>query len=142
VVLDWELSGTLDLSCDIGSTALSVAKGPDFDDIEPSIFRTVLDGYVARGGVLPPTGPSWFVYMIGGWLGFMRSNILRCPAGVEASTGPDLALSHESGQDGACGLPNLFSRLPDLDALLMWQRPTCVRRSRSQMFLSPTPWTR
>jgi aminoglycoside phosphotransferase (APT) family kinase protein len=119
VVLDWELSGMLDLSSELGSTALSLAKGPGFDDIEPSIFRAVLDGYVAGGGVLPPPGPSWFVFMIGGWLGFTRSNILRCLAGVEASTGPELALSHESARNGVRGLPDMFGRLPDLEALLV-----------------------
>ncbi|MGH3242471.1 MAG: phosphotransferase family protein [Spirillospora sp.] len=118
VVLDWELSGMLDLSGELGSTALSLAKGPGFDDIEPAIFRSVLDGYVAGGGALPPPGPSWFVFMIGGWLGHTRWNILRCLAGVEASTGPDLALSHESARDGVRGLPDLFSRFPDLQALL------------------------
>ncbi|WP_198676304.1 phosphotransferase family protein [Kribbella monticola] len=118
VVLDWELSGMLDLSGELGSTALSLAKGPGFDDIEPTIFRSVLDGYVAGGGTLPPPGPSWFVYLIGGWLGFTRWNILRCLAGVEAATGPDLALSHQSAQDGLRGLPELFDRLPQLEALL------------------------
>jgi aminoglycoside phosphotransferase (APT) family kinase protein len=118
VVLDWELSGLLDLSGELGSTALSIAKGPGFDDIEPAIFRSVLDGYLAGGGALPPPGPSWFVYLIGGWLGFTRSNILRCLAGVEASTGPELALSQESARNGVHGLPDLFSRLPDLEALL------------------------
>jgi aminoglycoside phosphotransferase (APT) family kinase protein len=119
VVLDWELSGMLDLSSELGSTALSLAKGPGFDDIEPTIFRSVLDGYVAGGGTLPPSGPSWFVFMIGGWLGFTRWNILRCLAGVEASTGPDLALSHESVRNGVRGLPDLFGRLPELEALLV-----------------------
>ena len=119
VVLDWELSGMLDLSSELGLTALSLAKGPGFDDIEPAIFRSVLDGYVAAGGALPPSGPSWFVFMIGGWLGHTRWNILRCLAGVEASTGPDLALSHESVRNGVRGLPDLFGRLPDLQALLL-----------------------
>ncbi|TMR36795.1 aminoglycoside phosphotransferase family protein [Actinomadura geliboluensis] len=119
VVLDWELSGMLDLSGELGSTALSLAKGPGFDDIEPAIFRSVLDGYVAGGGVLPPAGPSWFVFMIGGWLGHTRWNILRCLSGVEASTGPDLALSHESVRNGVRGLPDLFGRLPQLEALLV-----------------------
>jgi aminoglycoside phosphotransferase (APT) family kinase protein len=119
VLLDWELSGMLDLSGELGSTALSIAKGPGFDDIEPAIFRSVLDGYVAGGGALPPSGPSWFVFMIGGWLGFTRWNILRCLAGVEASTGPDLALSHESVRNGVRGLPDLFGRLPELEALLV-----------------------
>jgi hypothetical protein len=118
VVLDWELSGELDLSGELGSTALSLAKGPGFDDIEPAIFRGVLDGYVAGGGALPPPGPSWFVFMIGGWLGFTRWNILRCLAGVEAGTGPDLTLSHESVRNGLRGLPELYGRLPDLEALL------------------------
>ncbi|GAA1581207.1 phosphotransferase [Kribbella karoonensis] len=118
VLLDWELSGLLDLSGELGSTALSVAKGPGLDSIEPAVFRAVLDGYVAGGGTLPPSGPSWFVFMIGGWLGHTRWNILRCLAGVEASTGPDLALSQESALNGVRGLPALFERLPDLETLL------------------------
>ena len=97
MVLDWELSGMLELASELGSTALSLAKGPGFDTIEPAIFRSVLDGYVAGGGALPPAGPSWFVFMIGGWLGFTRWNIVRCVAGGEASTGPDLARCHEEG---------------------------------------------
>lgn len=118
VLLDWELSGMLDLSSELGSTALSIAKGPGLDDIRPAIFRSVLDGYVAGGGAPPPSGPSWFVFMIGGWLGHTRWNILRCLAGVEASTGPDSALSHESVRNGLRGLPDLFGRLPKLVALL------------------------
>ncbi|HYP46446.1 MAG TPA: aminoglycoside phosphotransferase family protein [Propionibacteriaceae bacterium] len=119
VVLDWELSGMLDLSGELGSTALSLAKGPGFDDIEPTIFRSVLDGYVAGGGALPPFGPSWFSFMIEGWLGHTRWNILRCLAGVEASTGPELALSHEAVRNGLRGLPDLFHRLRELQALLL-----------------------
>lgn len=121
VIIDWELSGMLDLAGELGSTALSLAKGPGFDDIEPTIFRSVLDGYVASGGTLPPSGPSWFVFMIGGWLGFTRWNILRCLAGVEAGTGPDLALSQESARNGVRGLPDMFGRLPELEALLISQ---------------------
>ncbi|TDW86756.1 aminoglycoside phosphotransferase (APT) family kinase protein [Kribbella sp. VKM Ac-2566] len=119
VVLDWELSGMLDLSSELGSTALSLAKGPGFDHIEPAVFRAVLDGYVAGGGTLPPPGPSWFVFLIGGWLGHTRWNILRCLAGTEASTGPDLALSQESAGNGVRGLPDMFARLPDLETLLV-----------------------
>ncbi|WP_243062258.1 phosphotransferase family protein [Humibacter sp. RRB41] len=119
VVLDWELSGLLDVSGELGSTALSLAKGPGFDDIEPAIFHSVLEGYVAGGGVLPPAGPSWFAFMLGGWLGHTRWNMLRCLAGAEASTGPDLALSHESVHNGVTGLPELFSRVPDLEARLL-----------------------
>ncbi len=118
VVLDWELSGMLDLSGELGSTALSIAKGPGFDDIEPAVFHAVLDGYVAGGGALPPWGPSWFVFMISGWLGHTRWNILRCLAGAGAGTGPDLALSQESARNGVRGLPDLFGRLPELEALL------------------------
>jgi len=118
VVLDWELSGMLDLASELGSTALSLAKGSGFDNIEPTIFRSVLDGYVAGGGALPPSGPSWFVFMIGGWLGHTRWNIIRCLAGVEASAGPDLALSQESARNGVRGLPDIFGRLPQLVALL------------------------
>lgn len=122
VVLDWELSGMLDLSGELGSTALSLAKGPGLDDIRPEIFRSVLDGYVAAGGALPPPGPSWFAYVIRAWLAHTRWNILRCLAGTETSTGPDLAVSHESVNNGIHGLPELFERLPDLEALL--QRAT------------------
>ncbi|WP_231920357.1 phosphotransferase [Microlunatus soli] len=118
VLLDWELSGLLDLSGELGSTALSLAKGPGLDSIEPTVFRTVLDGYVAAGGALPPPGPSWFVFLIGGWLGHTRWNILRCLAGVEAGTGPDLALSHQVVADGVRGLPIMFDRLPELQSLL------------------------
>ncbi|HEX7303959.1 aminoglycoside phosphotransferase family protein [Lentzea sp.] len=119
VLLDWELSGRLDLSGELGSTALSLAKGPGFDDIKPAVFRSVLDGYVAGGGALPPAGPSWFAFLVDGWLGHTRWNVLRCLAGVEASTGPDLALSHESVRDGVRGLPDLFRRLPELEELLL-----------------------
>jgi aminoglycoside phosphotransferase (APT) family kinase protein len=119
VVLDWELSGMLDLAGELGSTALSLAKGSGFDHIEPTIFRAVLDGYVAGGGTLPPFGPSWFVFMIGGWLGHTRWNILRCLAGAEANTGPDLAQSHESVRAGVRGLPDMFGRLPELETLLV-----------------------
>lgn len=119
VVLDWELSGMLDLAGELGSTALSLAKGRGFDTIEPAVFRSVLDGYVAGGAALPPPGPGWFVFMIGGWLGFTRWNILRCLAGAEAGTGPDLALSHESVRNGVRGLPDIFRRLPQLEALLV-----------------------
>ncbi len=118
VVLDWELSGLLDLSGELGSTALSLAKGPGFDDIEPAIFRQVLDGYVAGGGTLPPPGPSWFVYLIGGWLGHTRWNILRCLADADAATGPERELSHEAVRNGVRGLPQLFARLPDLETLV------------------------
>jgi aminoglycoside phosphotransferase (APT) family kinase protein len=118
VVLDWELSGLLDLSAELGSTALSLAKGRGLDGIQPAIFRSVLEGYVAGGGVLPPPGPSWFVFLIGGWSGHTRWNVVRCLGGVELGVGPDLALSHEVVRDGLRGLPELFRRLPDLEALL------------------------
>jgi hypothetical protein len=73
---------------------------------------------IPKRWALPPPGPSWFVFMISGWLGHTRWNILRCLAGVEASTGPGLALSHESARNGVRGLPELFGRLPELEALL------------------------
>lgn len=118
VVLDWELSGMLELASELGSTALSVAKGGGFDNIDPAIFRSVLDGYVAGGGDLPPSGPSWFVFTVEGWLGFTRWNIVRCLAGVEPSTGPDLAMCHEEVRNGLHGLPDMFGRLPELEDLL------------------------
>ncbi|MFI5707283.1 phosphotransferase family protein [Kribbella sp. NPDC051620] len=118
VVLDWELSGMLDLSGELGSTALSIAKGPGFDTVDPAVFHSVLDGYAAAGGTLPPPGPSWFAYLIAGWLGHTRWNILRCLTDVEATTGPDLALSQESALNGIQGLPDLYARLRDLETLL------------------------
>jgi aminoglycoside phosphotransferase (APT) family kinase protein len=118
VVLDWELSGTLDLGSELGSTALSVSKDRGFDAIEPDTFSAVLDGYVAGGGTLPPSGPHWFVFMIGGWLGHTRRNALRCLAGVDVVAGPDLAMSHEVVHDGVRGLPEFYARLPQLESLL------------------------
>ena len=118
VVLDWELSGSLELASELGSTALSISKGRGFDHINSAVFRSVLDGYVAGGGALPPSGPSWFVFMISGWLGFTRWNIVRCLAGVEATTGPDLALCHEAVRNGLHGLPDMFGRLHSLEDLL------------------------
>ena len=119
VVLDWELSGRLDLSGELGSTALSLAKGRGLDDIRPPFFRSVLDGYVAGGGALPPPGPSWFAFLVDGWLGHTRWNVLRCLAGVELGNGPEQVLSHEVVRDGLSGLPDLFGRLEGLEALLL-----------------------
>jgi aminoglycoside phosphotransferase (APT) family kinase protein len=119
VVLDWEWSGMLELASELGSTALSVAKGRGFDNIEPIIFRSVLDGYVAEGGELPPSGPNWFVFMFEGWLEFTRRNIVRCLVGVEPPTGPDLASSHEEVRNALRGLPDMFGRLPELEDLLV-----------------------
>jgi aminoglycoside phosphotransferase (APT) family kinase protein len=118
VLLDWELSGLLELASELGSTALSLSKGPGFDDIDSAVFRSVLDGYVAGGGALPPSGPSWFVFMIGGWLGFTRWNIGRCLAGVDAEAGPDLAQCHAEVRNGLHGLPDMFGRLDSLADLL------------------------
>jgi hypothetical protein len=39
-------------------------------------------------------------------------------AGVETGTGPDLALAQESAHHGVRGLPDMFGRLPQLEALL------------------------
>ena len=118
VVLDWEISGMLELASELGSTALSISKGPGFDDVDRAVFRSVLDGYVAGGGTLPPPGPSWFVFMVEGWLGFTRRNVVRCLDGVEAATGPDLAQCHDEVRNGLHGLPDLFAHLPELEALL------------------------
>jgi aminoglycoside phosphotransferase (APT) family kinase protein len=119
VVLDWEVSGMLELAGELGSTALSISKGPGFDDIDAAVFRSVLDGYVTAGGVLPPPGPSWFVYLLEGWLDFTRRNIVRCLSGVESPRGPALAACHDEVRNGLRGLPDLFSRLPTLERLLV-----------------------
>jgi aminoglycoside phosphotransferase (APT) family kinase protein len=118
VVLDWELSGMLDLASELGSTALSLSKGRGFDDVDTTVFRSVLDGYVDGGGTLPPPGPSWFVFMLGGWLGFARWNVERCIAGVDASTGPERATCHAEVRNALHGLPDMFRRLPQLEALV------------------------
>jgi aminoglycoside phosphotransferase (APT) family kinase protein len=115
VVLDWEIAGPLDLASELGSTALSISKGPGFDTVDAAAFRSVLDGYVHGGGVLPPPGPSWFVFMLGGWLGFARRNIVRC---LDEPTDPDLAACHDEVRNGLRGLPDLFARLPDLADLV------------------------
>jgi aminoglycoside phosphotransferase (APT) family kinase protein len=119
VVLDWEISGRLELASELGSTALSLSKGHGFDDIDPAAFHSVLEGYVAGGGALPPAGPGWFVFMIGGWLGFTRRNVMRCLAGVAAPNGPELALCHQEVRNGLHGLPEMFGRLPALEDLLL-----------------------
>jgi aminoglycoside phosphotransferase (APT) family kinase protein len=118
VVLDWENSGLLDLAGELGSTALSLSKGHGFDNIDRTVFRSVLDGYVAGGGALPPAGPSWFVFMIEGWLGFTRRNILQCVDGGRTSAGPDLDECHEEVRNGLAGLPDMFRRLAELEDLL------------------------
>lgn len=130
VLLDWELSGLLDLSGELGSTALSLAKGPGLDDIQPAVFHSVLDGYVAGGGELPRPGPSWFAYLVGGWLGHTRWNMVRCLGGVEVGSGPELALSQEAARNGLAGLPDLWRRLPELQELLPGS-PTAVAGSEN-----------
>jgi aminoglycoside phosphotransferase (APT) family kinase protein len=118
IILDWEAAGEVPLACELGATALNLAKGDSFDRFQPPVFRAVLDGYIDGGGALPPSGPAWFADVVGGWTWFTRWNILRCLDGVEASSGPDLALSHETVVNGLRGLPDTFRRLPELEALL------------------------
>jgi hypothetical protein len=118
VLLDWELSGLLDLAGELGSTALGVARGPDLDPVEPAVFSAVLEGYVAGGGTLPPPGPHWFVYLVAGWLSFTRWSIERCLTAGPARTGPALAVSQQSALDGIRGLPALHARLDDLQQLV------------------------
>lgn len=119
IVLDWELAGTLELSSELGSTALNLAACGHDGVSEPAVFRAVLDGYTAGGGTLPEPGPDWFVYMISGWTQFTYWNVVRSLAGTEAPIGPDLALSHEELLNGLRGLPPLFARLPELEDLLI-----------------------
>jgi aminoglycoside phosphotransferase (APT) family kinase protein len=119
ILLDWEIAGEAHLAGELGSTALNLCKREGFDTIDPAAFRSVLDGYVAGGGTLPEPGPDWFVDMIAGWFGFTHWNIERSVAGVEASTGPELALSQESAGNGVRGLPEMFERLPVLEDRLL-----------------------
>jgi Ser/Thr protein kinase RdoA (MazF antagonist) len=118
VLLDWALSGRLDLAGELGATAVSLAKGATFDDVDRRAIGAVLDGYVAGGGVLPAPGPLWFVFLLEGWLGFTHRNIERCLAGVEPAAGPDLATAQDEVRHGLRGLPDLFHHLPDLERLL------------------------
>lgn len=117
-MLDWELSGLRDLAGELGSTALSLSKGTGFDRIDPAVFRSVLAGCAGAGGLLPPSGPGWFAFMMNGWLEFTRWNILRCLAGADVNTGPDLAMCHEEVRNGLRGLPDTFRRLHTLEELL------------------------
>jgi Ser/Thr protein kinase RdoA (MazF antagonist) len=118
ILLDWEIAGEADLAGELGSTALNLCTGDGFDVVEPAVFRAVLDGYVTGGGALPEPGPAWFVDMLSGWARFTRWNVVRCLAGIEAATGPDLATSHEEVGNGVRGLPALHARLPRLAELL------------------------
>jgi hypothetical protein len=119
IVLDWEIAGELHVASELGSTALNLAKGLGVRPHRAGVFRAVLDGYVTAGGTLPEPGPDWFVDMISGWVRCTRWNMVRCLAGVEASTGPELALSHEGVRNGLRGLPEMFTRLPELEDLLV-----------------------
>ena len=118
-MLDWEFAGRLDLSGELGSTALSLAKGRFLHHFEPATFRSILDGYVAGGGTLPQPGPSWFLFTISGWLGHLQTNILRCLPGGEGKIGPDFQVCHEVVRDGVRGLPTMWDRLPELQELLL-----------------------
>ncbi len=119
ILLDWEVAGRAYLAAELGATALNVAKGADFDHIEPTVFGAVLDGYVAGGGTLPPRGPDWFVDQLGGWAAFVRWNMLRCLDSIEATTGPELTLSHDTVRNGLSGLPDMLAWMPSLEDLLV-----------------------
>lgn len=118
VVLDWEISGRMEVSSELASTALGLSKGSTFEDVDAAVLRSVLDGYVDGGGSLPPVGPDWFAYMIGGWLDFTRRNIVRCVRGRESPTGVELAVCHDEVRNGLRGLPDMFSQIPRLGNLL------------------------
>lgn len=118
VVLDWEISGRMEVSSELASTALGLAKGSSFEDVDAAVLRSVLDGYVDGGGSLPPASPDWFAYMLGGWLDFTRRNIVRCVSGRESPTGVELEFCHDEARNGLRGLPDMFSQLPRLGNLL------------------------
>ena len=115
-------SGLLDLSSELGSTALSLAKGPGLDDIKPAIFRSVLDGYVAgrRRALRAVVVTSWFVFTRSvGLVWGTRGGTFSVVVAVEASTGPDLTLSHAVVRNGVRGLPDLYRPPSELEALLV-----------------------
>ena len=119
IVLDWEVTGKMPVSMELGSTALRLAAGDLLDSLRPAVFQAVLDGYVDAGGVLPAPGAHWFADHLGGWTWFTRWNIERCVTGVEPSSGPSLALSHETVRAALHGLPAALAgldRLADLTA--------------------------
>lgn len=66
--------------------------------------------------------------MIGGWLVHTRRHILRCLTGIQASTGPNLALSQEVAGNGIRGVPDIFGRLPELEALFVQQPDSALTR--------------
>lgn len=113
VVLDWEISGRMEVSSELASTALGLSKGSTFEDVDDAVLRSVLDGYVAGGGSLPPVGPDWFAYMIGGWLDFTRRNIVRCVRGWESPTGVELEFCHDEVRNGSAGCPTCSARSHD-----------------------------
>ena len=119
IVLDWEIAGPLHLASELGSTALSLSKGEGFDDVDAMVFRSVLDGYTEAGGSRPPPGPHWFVFLIGGWLGFTHWNVVRCLTGGDVQNGPDEEHLHAEVRNGVRGLPDLYRRLPQLEGLLL-----------------------
>lgn len=118
VVLDWEISGRMKVSSELASTALGLSKGSTFEDVDAAVLRSVLDGYVDGGGSLPPVGPDWFAYMIGGWVDFTRRNIVRCVSGRESPTGVELEFCHDEVRNGLRGLPDMFNQIPRLGNLL------------------------
>lgn len=118
VVLDWEISGRMEVSSELAATALGLSKGSTFEDVDAAVIRALLDGYADRGGSLPPVGPDWFAYMIGGWLDFTRRNIVRCVSGRGSPTGVELEFCHEEVRNGLRGLPDMFSQIPRLGNLL------------------------
>ena len=118
VVLDWEISGRMEVSSELASTALGLSKGSTFEDVDAAVLRSVLDGYVDGGGSLPPVGPDWFAYMIGGWLDFTRRNIVRCVRGRESPTGVELRSATRRCATGYVDYPTCSARSHDSGNLL------------------------
>jgi hypothetical protein len=52
-------------------------------------------------------------------LGTPIAPMTRVHGSVDAATGPDLAQCHEEVRNGLHGLPDMFSRLPELEDLLV-----------------------
>ena len=119
VVLDWELSGLLDLSGELGSTALSLAKGPGFDDIDPAAFRSVRRRLRRSGRRAAAAGTELVRALDRRLAGAHQVERPALPRRYGGDAGPDLTLSHEVVRDGLHGLPELYGRLEELQTLLL-----------------------
>lgn len=119
VVLDWETTGRMAVSRELGSTALNLAKGRDLNSLRPDVFHAVVDGYIDAGGHAPRPGPHWFVDFFSGWTWFIGWNVERCLGDRDLTAGQDLAVADDVIRNGLHTLPQAFARLDGLATLTL-----------------------